>query len=212
MKLLLYLVLHLQVVFPCVYCVLNFPWRDLDSTKFWSPMAFENKTWSIKYNNIHETMLDTYDYIIVGAGNSGVVLANRLSANPQNTVLLLEIGEAESPLVTDVPALSTSLQITRYNWNYTTQEQNRACLGTLNSRCLWPRGKGLGGSSIINYMLWTRGNREEFDKWAAAGNPGWSYEDVLPYFLKMETANLKEFQNNGHHGQSGPLSVEDSFR
>lgn len=205
--LLLYFLLLRQAILY-VECLLNFPWRDIDSANFWSPDAFENRTWSIKYNNLHANMSEEFDYVIVGAGNSGVVLANRLSENPRVTVLLLEVGDSEAPLITDVPALSASMQASRYNWNYTTQEQTRACLGTEKARCSWPRGKGLGGSSIINYMAYTRGNREEFDKWAAAGNDGWSYEDVFPYFMKIEAANLKEFQHNGYHGQNGPVSVE----
>lgn len=77
-----------------------------------------------------------------------------------------------------------------------------------NEQCPWPRGRGLGGTTLINYMIYTRGHKKDYDRWAAQGNPGWSYEQVLPYFLKSENSNLR-FVDEGYHSEGGPLNVED---
>lgn len=101
------------------------------------------------------------------------------------------------------------MQLTGIDWAYKTVPQNRSCLGLQNRQSNWPRGKVLGGSSVLNYMLYVRGNSRDYDKWAI-DNPGWSYDDVLPYFVKSEDNKDKRVVQNGLHGQQGFLTVSTS--
>ena len=148
-------------------------------------------------------MRKTYDYIIIGAGSAGCVLANRLSADPSVQVLLLEAGPRDwNPFIHMPAGLSKLVNFKSLNWNYNTEPEP-----ALNNRRLyWPRGRVLGGSSSINAMCYSRGHRTDYDDWATLGNTGWSWQDVLPYFRRAENQSRGESEL---HGVGGPLGVAD---
>lgn len=144
-----------------------------------------------------------YDYIIVGAGSAGCVLASRLSADPAITVCLIEAGKPDRSTFIHVPAGIAVILPTRHvNWAFLTEPQP----GLNNRRGYQPRGKTLGGSSSINAMIYMRGHRSDYDHWAALGNDGWSYNEALPYFKRSENQERGE---NEFHGIGGPLNVAD---
>ncbi len=143
-----------------------------------------------------------YDYIIVGAGSAGCVLANRLTEDPSVKVLLLEAGGADSRREIHIPAAFSKLFQTACDWAYFTEAEPQL----ENRKLYWPRGKVLGGSSSINAMIYIRGNRKDYDQWAALGNPGWSFADILPYFKKSQN---QERGPSEYHGTGGPLNVSD---
>ena len=149
--------------------------------------------------------METYDYIIVGAGSAGCALANRLSADPAIKVCLIEAGKKDNALMVRMPAGVGSLikQAGDYNWGFYTEAQKH-----MNGRKLyWPRGKGWGGSSSINGMVYIRGHAGDYDQWGQMGLKGWSYADVLPYFKRSEAY---EGGDNAFHGGAGPLRVSES--
>ncbi|XP_033214565.1 glucose dehydrogenase [FAD, quinone]-like [Belonocnema kinseyi] len=148
-----------------------------------------------------------YDFIIVGAGSAGSVLANRLTEISDWNVLLLEAGR-EEPEAADIPGMIYAIEQTDIDWNYRTQPDEHSCL--LDNGCAWPRGKVMGGSSSLNIMLYVRGNREDYDGWEKLGNPGWSYKDVLPYFKKSENNRNEDITkgNSTYHQTGGYLHVE----
>ncbi|CAB3246363.1 unnamed protein product [Arctia plantaginis] len=153
------------------------------------------------------TLLSEYDFIIVGAGTAGCVLANRLTEIPEWKVLLVEAGLNEN-FVMDIPILANYLQFTSANWGYKTQPSNKYCAGFDNQQCNWPRGKVMGGSSVLNYMIYTRGTEQDYNGWKDMGNEGWGWDNVLPYFKKVENFNIPTFNNKDHHGYEGYLHVE----
>lgn len=143
----------------------------------------------------------TYDYIIAGAGAAGCILANRLSASGKHTVLLLEAGGKDSSLWFKIPVGFAKMYYNpTFNWMYYSQPQKQ-----LNNREIYaPRGKVQGGSGSINAMIYVRGQAHDFDDWAANGNDGWGFKDVLPYFRKLENHPLGESE---YHGGNGPISI-----
>lgn len=146
-------------------------------------------------------MQTAFDYIIVGAGSAGCTLANRLSEDPETSVCLLEAGGShKSPLVSIPMAGIITVPRKIKNWAYQTVPQ-KALDGR---RGYQPRGKALGGSSVLNAQIYTRGHRCDYDAWAKLGNKGWSYKDVLPYFKKSEH---REAGGDEYHGQNGLLNV-----
>lgn len=170
---------------------------------------------------------ETYDFIIVGGGSAGSALVHRLSEISDWKILLLEAG-GEPDILSDVAYWSQLLHLTENNWNYFTEKEENFGLGKIfqqsqiknylnrivgleDQKMYWPRGKILGGSSQLNFMVYSRGAREDYDRWENMGNPGWSYKDVLPFFKKLETCKLAhadwEFR-----GTDGPISAEDPYR
>ena len=146
---------------------------------------------------------DEFDYIVVGAGSAGCVLAARLSEDPATRVLLLEAGPPDRSLWIHLPiGYGKTMWSDTFNWRFQTEPD----AGMNGRRIYWPRGKTLGGSSSINGLIYIRGQRQDYDHWAALGNTGWGYDDVLPYFIKSE-GNARG--DSEFHGGGGPLKVSD---
>ena len=149
-----------------------------------------------------------YDFIVVGAGTAGSTLASRLSEMENCTVLLIEAGRSEN-LLMDIPLLVNMLQFSNeINWHYKTKVSNKYCLGMTDHRCNYPRGKVMGGSSVLNYMIATRGDPRDYDNWAKLGNEGWSYDELLPYFKKLENMQISALRNDTEmHNTKGPMNI-----
>ena len=148
-------------------------------------------------------MAEEYDYVVIGAGSAGAVMAGRLSDDPTVSVLLLEAGPPDRSIWIHLPiGYGKTMWDKTYNWCYHTDPDPN-----MNGRRIyWPRGKTLGGSSSINGLIYIRGQREDYDAWAAQGNPGWAFDDVLPYFIRSERNQRGAC---AYHGGDGPLSVSD---
>lgn len=150
----------------------------------------------------NQKSFNVYDFIIVGAGAAGCVLANRLSANPSHRVLLLEAGLPDSKTEIHIPAAFSKLFKTEYDWNYTAVPQS----GLQGRKSYWAKGRTLGGSTSINAMMYLRGVAADYNDWEKLGNSGWGWKDVLPYFRRSECNSRG---GNDLHGDSGLLYVED---
>ncbi|XP_045516650.1 glucose dehydrogenase [FAD, quinone]-like isoform X2 [Pieris brassicae] len=134
----------------------------------------------------------TYDFIVIGAGSAGSLVAGQLSKANIGSVLLVEAGD-DPGIDSEIPAFLFLNQNSAIDWYYKTLSSNDSCLGFVNESCIWSKGKSMGGSSSINAMIYVRGHPEDYEAWEAAGNPGWGYKDLLKYFKAQE--NLFNFSN-----------------
>lgn len=168
---------------------------------------------NIKYKTYDPVDGEEFDFIIIGAGAGGSVVANRLSENKKWKILVLEAGK-EPSISTEIPRLYPTLMGSSEDWKYFSEPAENNCLGMNDGKCSLPRGKVLGGSTAINVLLYVRGNPKDYNAWAAEGNDGWDFESVLPYFKKFEQMNAKEVINskmfNRYHGTSGYLKVDSN--
>ena len=136
-----------------------------------------------------------YNYIVVGGGSAGCVVASRLSEDPNNVVLLLDAG-GDGTYLSDIPgAVGVLYNNPKLDWSYKTEPESNSCLAMEGRRCSWHRGKSIGGTSTINGMLYVRGSKEDYDEWARLGNSGWAYEDVLPFFTMSEGISINAYSH-----------------
>ncbi|CAH2007538.1 unnamed protein product [Acanthoscelides obtectus] len=147
---------------------------------------------------------DAFDFIVVGAGSGGSVVANKLSENKDWNVLVLEAGGYPSA-TSDIPALLFSVIDSKEDWRFEGEQEKGSCLGFKNERCKWPRGKFLGGCSSINAMLYVKGNERDYDKWYEMGNEGWSWEDVKQHFKDNE--NIQNLESSKDYGRNGYQTI-----
>lgn len=147
------------------------------------------------YNHSQTNFRPFYDFIVIGSGSAGAILANRLSENPNVHVLVIEAGDDMNKLETHIPAAASALLNTEVDWAYKIKKDGKSFLATEG---FYPRGKVVGGSSSINWMAYVRGNKEDFNYWSELGNEGWSYNNVLKYFKKTERNHIQGLDSKFH--------------
>lgn len=152
----------------------------------------------MSFQQFIQTPKPSYDFIVVGSGSAGSVVASRLSENPDWTVLLIEAGEDE-PTGAQIVGFGNNFQRTSIDWNYQANTSTKS-----NKTMAMPRGKVLGGTSVLNGMMYLRGCKDDYNEWENLGNPGWSYKNVLEYFKKSED---NDDLSDSYHGRGGLQSV-----
>ncbi|PSN50902.1 hypothetical protein C0J52_05351 [Blattella germanica] len=167
------------------------------------------RTEGLLFKTKNRPLAKEYDFIVVGGGSAGAVVASRLSEISNWTVLLLEAGGDEL-FVSQMPMLVAYTIPTALSWDFETEVTPGVCMGLKGGRCPWPRGKVLGGTSVLNYMVYARGNRNDYNLWEALGNPGWGYDEVLKYFMKSEDQQNPYLARGPYHGVGGPLTISES--
>ncbi|XP_025835780.1 glucose dehydrogenase [FAD, quinone]-like [Agrilus planipennis] len=180
-----------------------------ESRSHQTPTSFQE--FQLTDKNAVPTRFGRYDFIIVGGGTAGSLLARRLSEVKLWNVLVIE-GGAHGDKFTEIPAMSNYTLTSDYNWGFTTTPQKTSCLvpGIPDQRMRVPRGKALGGTTVINGNAFSRGFPSDYDRWGAKGLPSWTYENVLPYFKKFENASSLRGIDTEYHGFDGPLVVENT--
>ena len=158
---------------------------------------------------ITEKLKDGYDYIVIGAGTAGCVLASRLSEDKDKTVLLEAGDHYDTNPLFMTPLYALGSVGSKYDWGYLTEPQEFSHRGAKENRGLLPGGKVLGGTNMMNTLLYARGSKHDFDEWASNGCTGWSYKDVLPYFLKSEDVQVDELKSSKYHHSGGPVAVSN---
>ncbi|XP_031636376.1 glucose dehydrogenase [FAD, quinone]-like isoform X3 [Contarinia nasturtii] len=159
---------------------------------------------------VEQGLNEPFDFIVVGAGSAGSVVASRLSENPNWKVLLLEAG-GDPPIESEIPLWYFPLQNSEYDWKFRSEPSETACRSVKGGGCFWPRGKMLGGSHGLNGAVYLRGHKSDFDEWQSMGNTDWGWDSVLEYFKKSETnanRSFVEHQNGEWHSDKGEMGVD----
>ena len=159
---------------------------------------------------IEETLKSEYDYIVIGAGTAGCVVASKLSDDRDKTVLLVEAGDhynANPAFMT--PLFAFHAVGSKYDWGYRIEPQSLSYRGSKENRAPLPGGKVLGGSNMMNCLQYARGSKYDYNQWDMNGCTGWSYKDVLPYFLKSEDIQTDELKSSKYHHSGGPIAVSN---